>query len=272
MNTKEYISSGIIESYILGLASPEEAGIFECVIKNNAEVKEAFMETQKMFEELATIQAIEPPVDLKSKIWEQIQEKETQTPIEKNVLTETEKTEVLVEKPIYKITKNNSWKKYAAAASILFLLSVSSNIYWINSQKNTNAEIANLQSNISEQNLALQKADQKWKMIADPNMQAVALNGVGKHPDVKAVVFWDKTSKQVYLNAANLPKAPEGMQYQLWAIADGKPISAGLYTPEKDSETPLAVIASAQNFAITLEKTGGSEQPTMENMYVIGGV
>ncbi|MDP9960837.1 anti-sigma factor [Chryseobacterium lathyri] len=36
-------------------------------------------------------------------------------------------------------------------------------------------------------------------------------------------------------------KAPEGMQYQLWAIADGKPVSAGMYTEEKDSKTALVI-------------------------------
>ncbi|EOR31114.1 hypothetical protein [Elizabethkingia meningoseptica] len=83
MNTKEYISSGIIESYILGHASPEEMGILECVIKNNAEVKAAFEEAQKNLENLATAQAIAPPADLKSKIWDKIQKEqitETQNP------------------------------------------------------------------------------------------------------------------------------------------------------------------------------------------------
>jgi anti-sigma-K factor RskA len=76
LNTKEYISSGIIESYILGLASPEEAGILECVMKNNAEVKAAFEEAQKTLEDLATAQAA-PPADLKSKIWNRIQQEQT---------------------------------------------------------------------------------------------------------------------------------------------------------------------------------------------------
>jgi hypothetical protein len=32
------------------------------------------------------------------------------------------------------------------------------------------------------------------------------------------------------------------MQYQLWAIADGKPVSAGMYTEDKDSRIALANI------------------------------
>ncbi len=62
------------------------------------------------------------------------------------------------------------------------------------------------------------------------------------------------------------------MQYQLWAIADGKPVNAGMYTEEKDSKIALANIPKAQAFAITLEKKGGSPVPTMENMYVMGEI
>ncbi|MDQ0065658.1 anti-sigma factor [Chryseobacterium lathyri] len=54
-------------------------------------------------------------------------------------------------------------------------------------------------------------------------------------------------------------KAPEGMQYQLWAIADGKPVSAGVYTEEKNSKNSSCHIPKAQAFAITLEKQNGSE-------------
>ncbi len=201
MNTKEYISSGIIESYILGLASPEEASILECVMKNNAEVKAAFEEAQKTLEDLATAQAMTPPEDLKFKTWSKIQ---------KEQITE-EKT-----------------------------------------------------SDVSKMN-------EKWQTLSGSNMQIIALKGVEKHPESKATVFWDQKTKEVYLNAESLPKAPKGMQYQLWAIADGKPVNAGMYTEEKDSKVALSKIPKAQAFAITLEKENGSEVPTMENMYVMGG-
>ncbi|MBP6577444.1 MAG: anti-sigma factor, partial [Chryseobacterium sp.] len=120
------------------------------------------------------------------------------------------------------------------------------------------------------QDAALSKMNEKMQLFSNPDMKMVVLKGVEKHPDSKALVFWDTKSKKVYLNADSLPKAPAGMQYQLWAIADGKTVNAGMYTSEKDSKTALANIPNAQAFAITLEKEGGSEVPTMENMFVMG--
>lgn len=272
MNTKEYISSGIIESYILGFASPEEAGILECVMKNNAEVKVAFEEAQKTLEDLATAQSVTPPNDLKSKIWNKIQQEQIVEEV-KPVISEV-KQDLKVQGEIQEIKtqKNNNWKTYAVAASVLFLVSVAGNLFWMNTQSENKKVIAKLETEKQSKDLAYQKMQQKWEMLSSADMKMVVLKGVEKHADSKAMVFWDKKSKEVYLNADSLPKAPEGMQYQLWAIADGKPVSAGMYTEEKDSKIALSNIENAQAFAITLEKKGGSATPTMENMYVMGAV
>jgi anti-sigma-K factor RskA len=269
LNTKEYISSGIIESYILGLASSEEAGILECVMKNNAEVKAAFEETQKTLEDLATVQAIAPPMDLKSKIWNKIQQEqpaaEKQTVFAMDIPAARPQEEI-------KIQGNSNWKTYAIAASVLFLISIAGNLFWINEQSQTKKEIAGIQAEKVSQDFAMQKMTRKMEMVTNPDMKMVMLKGVEKHADSKAMVFWDTKTKAVYVDAEKLPKAPEGMQYQLWAIADGKPVDAGMYTEEKDSKIALANIPKAQAFAITLEKRGGSPVPTMENMYVMGEI
>ncbi|GEN74575.1 anti-sigma factor [Chryseobacterium hagamense] len=269
MNTKEYISSGIIESYILGLAAPDEAGILECVMKNNAEVKAAFEEAQKTLEDLATVQAVTPPTDLKSKIWNTIQQGQ---PAEgKQMVFATDIPAARPQEEI-RIQGNSNWKTFAIAASVLFLISIAGNLFWMNEQSQAKKEIAGIQAEKESQDFAMQKMNRKMAMVTNPDMKMVMLKGVEKHSDSKAMVFWDTKTKDVYLDAEKLPKAPEGMQYQLWAIEDGKPVDAGMYTQEKDSKIALANIPKAQAFAITLEKQGGSPVPTMENMYVMGEI
>jgi len=276
LNNKEYISSGILESYILGHASQEEAGILECVMKNSNEVREAFEEAQKTFEMLATAQAVTPPNDLKSKIWDKIQQQDkVELNIEKPIIpinTNVQHNDVKAEIQDIKTEKNSSWRNFAIAASLLFLISTGANLYWMNSQGEINEKLAKLESESKSKNLAMQNMQQKLDVVANPDMKKVVLAGVDKHPESKATVLWDTSSKDVYLNVNNLPKAPEGMQYQLWAITDGKPVNAGMYSEDKDGMIALANIPNAQAFAITLEKKGGSAAPTMENMYVMGGV
>lgn len=238
-------------------------------MKNNAEVKTAFEEAQKTLEDLATKQAVSPPADLKSKIWNKIQQEQITEEVKPTLSADIPAVRPLQET---RLEKKSSWKTYAVAASVLFLISAAGNLFWMNDQSKTREEIAKIQTEKKAQDLAMQKMNQKMDMLSNPDMQMVRLEGVEKHTDSKAMVFWDKKTKDVYLNADNLPKAPEGMQYQLWAIADGKPVSAGMYTEEKDSKTALASIPNAQAFAITLEKQGGSAVPTMENMYVMGKI
>lgn len=270
MNTKDYISSGIIESYILGHASSEEAGILECVMKNNTEVKAAFEEAQKTLENLATAQAVTPPDDLKSKIWNKIQQQQTAEEIQPAPSIALPVTKPQEETEIQ--GKSNIWKNLAIAASVILIASIGGNMFWMREEAERKIEIAKISVEKQLQDTEMKRMNQKMSMFSNPDMQMVMLKGVEKHTTSKALVFWDKKTKEVYLDAESLPQAPTGMQYQLWAIADGKPVNAGLYSRDKDSLIALAQISQAQAFAITLEKEGGSKEPTMENMYVMGGV
>ena len=71
----------------------------------------------------------------------------------------------------------------------------------------------------------------------------------------------------------DLPSPVSGKQYQLWAIADGKPVDLGVLDKTSKMTTPKAIsLAKIQAFAITLEKDGGSPVPTMDQMYVVGSI
>lgn len=271
MNTEDYISSGIIESYLLGNASADEAAIFECVLKNNKEVRLAFEETQKTLEDFATAQSIVPPKELKQKIWDKIQLQNVEEISPKLERTSGEKIQKIEKQEIYQAKKSN-WRPYAIAASILFLASLLGNLFLFNNQRSVDEKIAQLEVQKQYQKQIIEDLNQRWDIISNPNISIVNLKGVEKHKDSKATVFWNQSTKEVFLNAENLPETPEGMQYQLWAIADGKPVNAGMYSDEKDSKISLSNIENAQAFAITLEKEGGSTTPTMENMFVMGEI
>jgi len=194
LNTKEYISSGIIESYILGLASTEEAGILECVMKNNAEVKAAFEEAQKTMEALANAQAVAPPADLKSKIWEKLQKERTiedRPPVFSVDIPAAKPQEEI------RIQRTGNWKAYAVAAMALFLISVAGNLFWMNDRAKTQQQLTAIQSEKQSQDLAIQKMNQKMDLFTNPEMKVVMLKGVEKHTDSKATVFWDKKTKSL---------------------------------------------------------------------------
>lgn len=274
MDNKEYISSGIVESYVLGLASFEEAEEFERMCAAHADVKAARELFEQQLEQNAIAVGVQPPKKLKSLVLSEIEidaQKSGATPI----ITEPN---AVIEKPRALIFNPTIWKYAAAAMVVLFIGSGILNIYFFTQYKKYSGQYSQL---VDSQSVMLQNDSQMkskaenyaaaMKMMHDTNMAMIRMMGVQHHQSNSAMVFWDKRTKDVYLMADNLPQPPQGMQYQLWAIVDGKPIDAGLVNMDAGNmTTPLKNIPSAQAFAITLEKAGGSETPNVEAMYVMG--
>ena len=265
MDTKTYISTGIIEEYALGVLPQEDASILECVMKNNAEVREAIFEVQRTFEMLADAEAIEAPSHLKANIFAKLDFSKPET---SDLKIENKEPVLAPIIPLNTTVKNSSsnFSKFAlVAASVLLIASLGYNFYSSQNQKEAMSQMT--ASNTVLQTKVTDLANQNDLMF---NSRNIKLNGVATHPGMLANVYWD-TSKKVYLKVNNLPSAPEGKQYQLWAIVDGKPVSAGMFNGNEPNEIQsMAVIDKAQAFAITLEKKGGVASPTMEAMYVMG--
>ena len=88
-------------------------------------------------------------------------------------------------------------------------------------------------------------------------------------PTAKMLLAWNTKDKMIYLMKSQLPAAPIGKQYQLWAIVDKKPVDLGVFDL-KEGTIAMRAIGKAEAFAVTLEKTGGNPTPTSE-VYVVGG-
>lgn len=266
MNTQDIISSGIIESYVLGTASPEEAAMLDCMQKSFPEIKAAVLEAQQSVEQLAAHLAVTPSAGLKEKIWSRL---EAETMAEQAPVAPA--PAMKAEAPV-KSSKSIAWKGWAMAASVLLVLSIAGNIYYNQDNAHKERELAAITAQQKEQGLKMAAAESRIAMLAQPDMKMIRLKGADQHAAAHAMVFWDEKSKQVYLDAAALPEAPAGKQYQLWAMVDGKPVDAGLYTAGQDINKVLSTIPKAEAFAITLENAGGSPVPTLSQLFVIGTV
>jgi len=68
-----------------------------------------------------------------------------------------------------------------------------------------------------------------------------------------------------HLLAANLPPAPEGKAYELWALGGDAPRPAGLFKADADGRAAHKVEVAGQpprGFAVTLEPATGVPAPT----------
>jgi anti-sigma-K factor RskA len=275
VDIQQYISSGIIETYVLGMASEEEVRELMLLCEQYPEVKEALLSVQSDMEQYATLYTVEPPAGIKEQIWNVLQENnniDSDSSADSRIVSNV----VAFKEPE---TKSNSGFRtmMAAAALIIIIVSVGFNFFFWNKTQNKERELASLkteQQQVVASNKAYQeKLAQTNNMLLNPAIKSMVLAGVGNHLGLNAMLLWNTNSKEVYLSLKNMPPPPTGKQYQLWAIVDGKPVDAGVYALDsKDDVQKMKVIPSAQMFAITIENKGGSPVPTLDQMVVAGKV
>ncbi len=273
MDIQAYIQSGIIESYVLGLASAEEAIEVENLRLQYPEVNKAIDEFSAMLEKEALENAIAPPADVKSKIMSAIRDDERKTRIIPSLPLKDADTNISA--PVRSL---RVWRFAAAASIILFIVSSAFNIYLYNRYNEKNlAYIAlltdrnTLQANTQVYQTRMKEWESALSVLHDPKMAMIKLADVKGQKNL-ATVFWDRNNKDVYLVCNVLPKIKTGKQYQLWALVKGKPVNAGMINPACEGVCKMITTPEAEAFAITLENEGGSSTPTMEQLYVMGKV
>lgn len=271
MDIYAYIQSGMIESYVLGLASAEEAAEVENLRSQYVEVDEAIKEFSLVIEASAFENAVTPPGDIKSKIIASIK---NDFSAEKDTVSESSGHDGL----LVPISNMRSWRMAAAASIILFVVSCALNYYLYNQYSNKNqayqallSERETLQANNGVYQTQLKEWQSAAAMMTDTVMATVKMRSPnGK--DNAATVFWNTRNKDVYVMINKLPEPLSGKQYQLWAMVDGKPVDAGVLNPTCSSVCKMKNIPKAQAFAITLEKEGGSPTPNLKALYVMGSI
>lgn len=275
MDIKAYIESGIIESYVLGLADANESAELEMLCQQHPEIKTALTSFETQMEKQAFNNAIAPPPELKGRLMD----------ILKDEFNEKDDDEKIIA-PV--IAMNNSqnapsrqgafWRYFAAASVILLIGSAALNLYLYNNYNDTTAkyqalltERNNLQASNGIFQTRLDGLEESFRIIQNPQVLTIKLPGTNGHTEDLAAVYWDSQTKDVYLLPTKMDKAPEGKQYQLWALVDGKPVDAGL-VEDCNGLCKMKNIPKAQAFAITLEDKGGSPTPHLEALYVFGNV
>jgi anti-sigma-K factor RskA len=269
VNTQEYILSGIVESYVLGLSSSEEKVEFEKMCALYPEVLAARKAFELMLEKHALENAITLPEEIRQKVMAVIESG--------NNLSSSAK--VITMSPDDKIQGQKfNWIKYVAAACFILLAgSIFWNISLYNKKKQIERDYSQIQDTLRNSNVRLAQLEHDAKILQqNPNIKMAAMHGTAISPASYATVYWDTTSKDVYLMVNNLPVPASDKQYQLWALLDGKPIDMGVIdmndvvVGKKGLLFQMKNAQDAQAFAISLEKKGGSPTPTMEALYVMG--
>lgn len=168
--------------------------------------------------------------------------------------------------------KRSSWSAMqrfgALAASLAFAAFIIALVVLWNRNQAMETERARLAKELQTAQEQLKNEQEKSEMLIAQDTRSTNLNGTLMAPRAHARLFYNKAGKAMMV-ADELPPAPAGMDYQIWFIADGKPMPGGVFKPdakghvEMHAEIP-AQARSASSFAITLEPQGGTLAPTSQ--------
>jgi anti-sigma-K factor RskA len=263
VNNKEYIESGVLELYVFGQLSAAESREVEAMCAANPDIKAELDAIQDSVNGYATSTQRHPDPKLRDRILSQLD------------LVDAAEPKVVAMSG----SRGYSYRWLAAASVALFIISAAGNIYLYNQYQAASGQLAQLQSDknvMAENNSHLTKQintlGNDLSVMSSPDNVKVQLAGLPLSPAAKALIFWDKERKATYINTAQLPPLAESKQYQLWAIVDGKPVDLGMLPLEKQEATLIKMkdVSEPQAFAITIEPKGGSVNPTMDQMIVLG--
>ncbi len=263
MEKQEIISSGLLEMYVLGVASPQEMNQVEELRLTHPAINEEITTIEKTLEAYAFANAIAPSSTIKEELFGSL-----------NLSASNTGTGIVVPMPRNNVVSIAPFKRLAAAAVLLLICSSVLNFFYYNKYKEVNDKNQESQKQIAALNQHLTEVDKDMSIVQSKYSEPVALKGLDAAPNAGAKIFWMKNTGEVYVDPLNLPLAPIGKQYQLWAIVDGKPVDGGMIT-SKDGKTysiqKMKSFGKAQAFAITLETEGGNPQPK-GTMYVKGEI
>lgn len=264
MDVEEYISSGVLELYVAGALTEEE----------NSEVYLNAKQHPRIMQEILAIEAAVLALS-----------KETMPVYDRRKGFDDIKVRIGQRKDttVVKLPKRKTnWAAYTGwAAAILF----AAGLYWFYEESKhlqTRMDLVDKENEVLEQQIfdaknSLEVSNELLGTIRDKDISVISLGGQEVAPDSYAKVYWNKEDQKVLVDAQGLPEPPAGMVYQVWSLklSPLTPTSIGLLDDFLSDDNKIFTLTNpneSEAFGITLEPEGGSETPTMEQLYTLGAV
>ena len=271
-----WIASGILERYVLGQTNELETIEVEKYNNLFPEVSLELAKIEANMEFLAFEHAVTPKSNSKKILFQSLNF-DIQQPIK---VEEEQKIEIEEETPVIDLKPTQpSIQRWLVAASLLALFSIGVNLFFFSRISQLNKTIAELQleEQVQQSQFALLRLQtdsmsQQNQWLVSVEVQKVMLSPLSEKVNKPIQVFFNRKDGKIMLNAGGINPMPPTNQYQLWALADGKPISLGMFSGDEKGMQWMQAVETAEAFAVTIEPFGGSPTPTMENLVLMGKV
>ena len=260
MDIKKYISSGILEQYVLGLVSEKDRQEIEQYMLQYPEIKKEVNAIEQAMELYAEGSKMKASEGLEQSILKEIDN----TPRELPNLNQASSS------------SSFSWLSYALAALLVGAMIL---CWWFyTGNQETQSQLAQQQSSYqeletdcNEKDEAIERLNNDIEVLINTATVFVPMK---KEDNTLASVMYNAETKKAYLNVGSLPAAPADRTYELWALVDGVPISMGQFDIAAALDTNLIEVPFIENvgaYAVTLEPLDNDPAPNLDELQVISG-
>ncbi|MDW3196059.1 MAG: anti-sigma factor [Cytophagales bacterium] len=250
LNLDDYIKSGILEEYAMGLLPEDQAEEVFRMAQIHPRVKREIQRIEQTLKHLSFSYGVKPPVGLGPLI-------------QAKVISGGAR---LSKKPSI---PRPQLLAYASAAMMFLFLALVLSLY-LNTRsdlneiaRGTNFELTQLRSQNEELARQLKQANnlaiQRTRLVTANDEQQYAWVYTGQN--------------ELLVCTSYLPSPPENQQYQLWSIVQGQTMNSGVIPLQSTGAmSSLTRYTGTGQYAITIEPIGGSRKPTLDKIIVSGGV
>ncbi len=246
MTLKEIRNSGLLELYVLGDIDAEDKRLVSACLKKYPELKQDLKEIEFALLKYAEANAIEAP---KSTL--------------QNVLDSLTMSNSTIKNSENKAIQNNYF--YPLAATLLLATFF---LGWKNYQASHKLESQNqvIIDCETEKNNQLEKIA-LLDYIVNNNTKAVNIEASERYTNTKLTLYTNNTLQKNIIKVDTLPDIDPNQTFQLWSLdGDGPPKPMDVFLERDQVFIETGYNGSSQAYAITIEKTGGSEVPNLEQL------
>jgi anti-sigma factor RsiW len=283
VNIQTLITSGVLDLYVLGLASDEERAEVEDNLSKYPEIQEEINSIRRALILYASAHAVQVPDDVKASILQsldknvssrsRLKSKETQPA----TVTETPKT-IRQEHPV-------SWFKASNIVTGLlalgFLIAVAAAFYFFNKASAFKSELSMVINELSSLKAASESSGNEtstitaqWNFLRKRTVKLVRLNGNGANKNLSARLHYATDTKESLFDFIEAPATGQDEYLFLWAITNGRVSRIGKLEKQPDNGTlqKLNLFDLPQSFIITIEPVAEPAKASLDKIVLAGVV
>lgn len=248
MDLNELKASGILELYVLGMASPEEVNTVESFLAKDSSLRSELAEIEQALEMYAKTTAIHPSPQIKSDLFTKISSQN-------------------------KAGKSNTTPGINGLSTFLIglmgigLLGLSyvllnNHKKFTDLKKDYNSLITQCDSIQQQDSVIIDRYNQ---IKAAPN-NIIRINPTEKFPGTDLFFITNPETQRNFIQIKNLPAIAANQSYQLWSLKGQDAIPLDVFQGDGDNLIEVQYEPGTDAYAITIEPLGGQQTPSLENL------